>query len=68
MRFGFKLAGRLLAAAPVLAPHAFAQGHEAVDAPRQPWSFNGPFGTFDRASQQRGFQVYKEVWSICPSM
>jgi ubiquinol-cytochrome c reductase cytochrome b/c1 subunit len=29
------------------------------------WSFDGPFGTFDRASLQRGFQVYKEVCSGC---
>lgn len=55
----------LLLAAPAA---AFAQGHEAVRAPAQPWSFNGPFGTFDRASAQRGFQVYKEVCSNCHSM
>ncbi len=47
---------------------ALAQGHEAVEAPAQSWSFNGPFGTFDRASAQRGFQVYKEVCSNCHSM
>jgi len=29
------------------------------------WSFRGPFGTFDRAELQRGFQVYKEVCSVC---
>ncbi len=29
------------------------------------WSFDGPFGSFDRASAQRGFQVYKEVCSAC---
>jgi ubiquinol-cytochrome c reductase cytochrome c1 subunit len=67
MRFTLVLAG-LLAASPALAPVAFAQGHEAVSAPKQPWSFNGPFGTFDRASMQRGFQVYKEVCSNCHSM
>ncbi len=32
------------------------------------WSFNGPFGTYDRASAQRGFQIYKEVCSNCHSM
>ena len=67
MRVAFVRAGLLLAS-PVLAPTAFAQGHEAVRAPKEPWSFNGPFGTFDRASQQRGFQVYKEVCSNCHSM
>jgi ubiquinol-cytochrome c reductase cytochrome c1 subunit len=29
------------------------------------WSFEGSFGSFDRASAQRGFQVYKEVCSAC---
>lgn len=39
-----------------------AEGHvpEAQD-----WSFNGIFGTYDRASLQRGLQVYKEVCSSC---
>lgn len=32
------------------------------------WSFSGPFGTFDRAAAQRGFQVYKEVCASCHSM
>ena len=32
------------------------------------WSFDGIFGTFDRASLQRGFQVYKEVCAGCHSM
>ena len=32
------------------------------------WSFDGIFGTFDRASLQRGYQVYQEVCSGCHSM
>ena len=32
------------------------------------WSFNGPFGTFDQSSLQRGFQVYTEVCSSCHSL
>ncbi len=32
------------------------------------WSFEGPFGSYDRASAQRGFQVYKEICSSCHSM
>ena len=32
------------------------------------WSFEGLFGTFDRASLQRGYQVYQEVCSACPSV
>ncbi|MEA3054364.1 MAG: ubiquinol-cytochrome c reductase cytochrome c1 subunit [Sphingomonadales bacterium] len=32
------------------------------------FSFDGPFGTYDRAQLQRGFQVYKEVCSACHSL
>ena len=32
------------------------------------WTFKGLTGKFDRASLQRGFQVYKEVCSSCHSM
>jgi cytochrome c1 len=41
----------------------------AEDAPpRQKWSFAGPFGTYDQAQLQRGFQIYKEVCSTCHSI
>ena len=37
--------------------------------PRQAnWSFDGIFGSFDRQSAQRGYQVYKEVCSACHAM
>src|SRR5271167_531812 len=29
------------------------------------FSFEGPFGTYDRGALQRGYQVYKEVCSAC---
>ncbi len=32
------------------------------------WSFKGFFGKFDRASLQRGYQVYNEVCSSCHSI
>ena len=32
------------------------------------WNFEGVFGTFDRASLQRGYQVYQEVCSGCHSI
>ena len=32
------------------------------------WSFEGPLGKFERASLQRGYQVYTEVCSGCHSM
>jgi ubiquinol-cytochrome c reductase cytochrome c1 subunit len=38
---------------------------ETPPLPHQEWSFDGMFGTYDRASLQRGFQVYKEVCSAC---
>lgn len=34
----------------------------------QDWSFNGMFGTYDKAAMQRGYQVYKEVCSSCHSL
>ena len=32
------------------------------------WSFKGITGKFDRASLQRGYQVYNEVCASCHSM
>ncbi len=40
----------------------------AADAPEieaQEWSFGPPFGRFDRAQLQRGFQVYQTVCAVC---
>jgi ubiquinol-cytochrome c reductase cytochrome c1 subunit len=47
---------------PALSPRA---ADETPPLPHQQWSFEGVFGTYDRASAQRGFQVYKEVCSAC---
>lgn len=33
--------------------------------PALKWSWQGPFGTFDRAQLQRGFKVYREVCQAC---
>ncbi|MDI9407875.1 MAG: cytochrome c1 [Candidatus Pacebacteria bacterium] len=41
---------------------------ESTEPVPQDWSFDGPFGKFDRAALQRGYQVYKEVCSACHSM
>jgi ubiquinol-cytochrome c reductase cytochrome c1 subunit len=38
---------------------------ENVSLPAQDWSFDGVFGTIDRAGAQRGLQVYLEVCSAC---
>ncbi len=32
------------------------------------WSFDGVFGTIDKQSAQRGYQVYKEVCAACHAM
>jgi cytochrome c1 len=57
-----------LAAALVAGPALAAGGHDTKLPERQPWSFAGPFGKFDRAQLQHGFQVYREVCSNCHSM
>jgi cytochrome c1 len=56
----------LLIAAAVfgLAAPASAAGETPVP-PQLSWSWQGPFGTFDRAQLQRGFKVYREVCASC---
>lgn len=41
---------------------------DTVAPPSQAWSFEGPFGTFDRAAIQRGLKVYREVCAACHSL
>lgn len=45
---------------------ASAAGEVALE--HQNWSFQGFFGTYDRAALQRGFQVYQEVCAACHSL
>ena len=53
------LAALALSAAP-------AQASGVVEKPKSPgWTFEGFFGTFDRAALQRGLQVYQEVCAGC---
>jgi ubiquinol-cytochrome c reductase cytochrome c1 subunit len=40
----------------------------ALHPKQMKWEFDNLFGRFDRASIQRGFQVYKEVCSACHSL
>lgn len=40
----------------------------ALHPKQMKWEFDGFFGRFDRASAQRGFQVYKEVCAACHSL
>jgi len=56
-----------LAAVGLLAAPAAPQEH-GVELPRQAWSFNGPFGKYDRNAVQRGFLVYQTVCSTCHAL
>jgi len=62
----FTRAGLALALA--TGPVAAAAAAEGVAVPARQWSFDGVFGSFDRAQLQRGFQVYKEVCAACHSL
>jgi len=47
-------------------PHEETVEHRFHLAPKHvAFSFEGPFGKYDRSQLQRGFQVYKEVCSAC---
>lgn len=46
---------------------AFASGVQQ-DAKDVAFSFEGPFGTFDKGQLQRGYKVYKEVCAGCHAM
>jgi len=64
-----KIVRMLLVAGAVAAPvAAWAAGGEEIHIARQPWSFSGITGTFDKAQLQRGYQVYKEVCATCHGM
>ena len=50
------------------APFSVFSEEKKIDFLKTNWSFDGIFGTFDRASLQRGYQVYTEVCSGCHSV
>lgn len=64
LRKGLALAalGLALFAGPVLAATTEEEPKDVH------WSFEGPFGRFDKAQVQRGYKVYREVCSSCHSM
>ena len=45
-----------------------ANSEEKVKLLETDWTFKGLFGKYDRASLQRGYQVYTEVCAACHSM
>ena len=67
---GLKLfSGAVLAAGLLAGSQAMAAEHfKEPEAPKEGFSFEGPFGTFDQAQLQRGYKVYREVCSSCHSM
>ena len=58
----------ILSAAVALGLGGTALASEGVKIPAQSWAHSGVFGTIDKASAQRGFQVYKEICAACHSM
>lgn len=58
----------LSASAIAMAGAAFASSGGTVHNKKVDWHFDGVFGTVDRQSAQRGFQVYKEVCAACHSL
>ena len=64
----FAILGAVFGALLLPATFSAASAEEEISLPKQDWSFSGPFGSYDKASAQRGFQIYKEVCSACHSM
>ncbi len=48
--------------------HEGALSTAALHPKQLKWNFDGVFGSIDKASAQRGFQVYKEICSSCHSL
>ncbi|MGI9490802.1 MAG: cytochrome c1 [Geminicoccaceae bacterium] len=57
----------LMAGCGLASKHLEAAG-TAVDLLQKSWPHDGMFGKFDKASAQRGFQVYREVCASCHSL
>jgi ubiquinol-cytochrome c reductase cytochrome c1 subunit len=64
LRKGLALAalGFALVAGPALASSSHLEPKDVH------WSFDGPFGRFDKQQLQRGYKVYREVCSACHAM
>ncbi len=61
----------LAAAGAISALAVAAPAHAAGEAGpllHHEWEFDGVFGTFNRESAQRGYQIYREVCAACHSM
>ena len=62
-----KLVSLTLAGLALLAAPAFA-AEDQKDAKHIGFSFEGPFGTYDRQQLQRGYKVYNNVCASCHAM
>lgn len=51
-----------------VAPTAEHEFYQKAKGPEGGFSFEGPFGRYDEAQLQRGYQVYKEVCAACHSL
>ena len=58
----------LFGAAVLTTPPAVHAAGETPDLMTRDWSFQGIFGSYDRAAAQRGLQVYDQVCSACHGM
>jgi ubiquinol-cytochrome c reductase cytochrome c1 subunit len=47
---------------------AQAAGGDTHPLPDIEWSFEGPFGTYDKAALQRGYKIYREACAACHAM
>ncbi len=71
MRLVFAAAALLAVSVPAFAQEEEAGAEvetEALEPEHFHFHFEGPFGTFDTAAVQRGYQVYREICSACHSM
>jgi ubiquinol-cytochrome c reductase cytochrome c1 subunit len=58
----------LTAGAVAIAAETVTASEAEQHPPHRHWHFDGPFGTYDRAAAQRGYQIYAEVCSACHSL
>lgn len=60
--------GAIVAAFVLIGSNPAPAAEEAAAPPSMKWTFDGLFGSFDRAALRRGFQVYTEVCAACHSL
>jgi len=57
----------VFAAAAILSASPVSAAETEAHFEKQEWSFNGIFGTYDRAALQRGYKIYAQVCATCHS-